>query len=1041
MIYGVPGVGNVAGAALGAAAGNSVGQLLATGDVDWDQVIKTAATAAVGAYGTTGYAATVGKAVGVTNAAAAQVVGNAIINSSLSGIEAALTGGNVEKSMLAGAVKGAALVSATNVAEAFLGKDGLASLSKLTTLTADQVANVFTSSLVNGITAEINNTGEFADVFGKSIVSSGIGEKAATEMDNAVKTKLKDNPEIRASVFNATKNITSVGTNAALSGRDVKDAIDKASAGIIISSGQAYRNELDRQEELAEARKKQLGATQQPVMVAGPPSAETLAQIQSQPTVSERLVFSDFVDTEDGGFQQTRVQGTRNDGSIYEYDIFTYEDGKVFYAAYNSDLQSEYFDTRPNLTNRNDLGLTSEEVASRDYTAGIDLRDTSGTGGAGRAVIGGGGAGGGGNAVGFNFIGVDSDGRERYDIDGNSFTLFVVNNQKILRNDKTFVELIPIVRPPNPNDPDPTPVVDLKENPEPKIPPKPEPPPPPEPPPVPLKPGEEAKGTEGVTGKEGEKGVAGGAPSQTPPQFTPEPTPSPAPRPTPAPAPNPRQAEIDAAAKEAEEERVKQEIARQQAEKAAQEQQRLDLERQQAEAEATAAKNAAEKKAAEERARKAAEEQARQAEQERLAREREAAAKAAAEKFERDVETARGAFETIIATTGQPTDFTVPEPVPSLDEGAFRYGDEDFSQFTEAKQAFDAVAGNLQNEIDRLNTLKSEATATFNGFDPAVQERLRAEFNAEVADLDDQIGTLTGQRDEATARSNTTGQQLADAERFVAQIRQERINKIAQAKLLRADEDRRRFEDEQQRFNNEVDRLEAAIARAEQEEQSSQSRQVDAFQKRKRLQGEGLLTGDVSSLLEAELDDLVRNQMRAEREQERSEAQRLGLVAPQQPGDPTRDISDTDILRLLGLGPGEGERFGFEGDTDGPSAGEGPGASDVGEAGGAGDEGEGPGAGEFGVGPGAGEEGLGPGGGGTGGEGSGEVTTRLSPSLIFDRETGGRPETTPFASRVTGEALASILGEKEPLFGGDDDEQRAVWNRRSLKLLSRALGL
>jgi hypothetical protein len=42
--------------------------------------------------------------------------------------------------------------------------------------------------------------------------------------------------------------------------------------------------------------------------------------------------------------------------------------------------------------------------------------------------------------------------------------------------------------------------------------------------------------------------------------------------------------------------------------------------------------------------------------------------------------------------------------------------------------------------------------------------------------------------------------------------------------------------------------------------------------------------------------------------------------------------------------------------------------------------------------------------------------------------------------KVTGEALASILGEKEPLFGGDEDEQRAVWNRRSLRL-RRALGL
>jgi hypothetical protein len=49
-------------------------------------------------------------------------------------------------------------------------------------------------------------------------------------------------------------------------------------------------------------------------------------------------------------------------------------------------------------------------------------------------------------------------------------------------------------------------------------------------------------------------------------------------------------------------------------------------------------------------------------------------------------------------------------------------------------------------------------------------------------------------------------------------------------------------------------------------------------------------------------------------------------------------------------------------------------------------------------------------------------------------------EPVSLSSRITGEALASILGEKEPLFGGDEDEQRAVWNRRSLRL-RRALGL
>ncbi len=48
-------------------------------------------------------------------------------------------------------------------------------------------------------------------------------------------------------------------------------------------------------------------------------------------------------------------------------------------------------------------------------------------------------------------------------------------------------------------------------------------------------------------------------------------------------------------------------------------------------------------------------------------------------------------------------------------------------------------------------------------------------------------------------------------------------------------------------------------------------------------------------------------------------------------------------------------------------------------------------------------------------------------------------ETPAISTRVTGEAGEGILGEKEPIFGGDEDEQRAVWNRRSLRL-RRALG-
>lgn len=71
------------------------------------------------------------------------------------------------------------------------------------------------------------------------------------------------------------------------------------------------------------------------------------------------------------------------------------------------------------------------------------------------------------------------------------------------------------------------------------------------------------------------------------------------------------------------------------------------------------------------------------------------------------------------------------------------------------------------------------------------------------------------------------------------------------------------------------------------------------------------------------------------------------------------------------------------------------------------------------------------------------VSDKVMPATVVSRETPSfapRGTTPGYGTRVTGETLTGILGEKEPLFGGDEDEQRAVWNRRSLRL-RRALGL
>jgi len=147
-------------------------------------------------------------------------------------------------------------------------------------------------------------------------------------------------------------------------------------------------------------------------------------------------------------------------------------------------------------------------------------------------------------------------------------------------------------------------------------------------------------------------------------------------------------------------------------------------------------------------------------------------------------------------------------------------------------------------------------------------------------------------------------------------------------------------------------------------------------------------------------------------------------------------ISDEDIIRLI------------QGEIGTPGGGEGEGAP--------GEEGAGVGEGEEGVGPGAGEEGEGEGvageGTGTGegvgpgaGEGGGEIAPTpeiLLPSPVITtvgRRTFQRPgQVAPY--RVTGQDESGILGRKGPIFGGDEDLQRAEWNRRSLRL-RRLLGL
>jgi hypothetical protein len=798
--------------------------------------IKGAVSGAIGAIGSTTYATEVGTALGIKGAAA-PIVGNAVINAGLSGIAAVATGGNIGKSMLDGAIKGAALAGATEFAEAILGKELIASLAEATGLDKKQVESIFTTSVANGVTAEVSGQGEFLETLGISLVAQGVGAKSANLMKGAMKDVLDKDPEIMASVLTATGGIATTATNAFFRGEDVGEALKNNAPGIILSSVQAYQSEADRQDEIkrkqeeaaAAQREKELGAVQQPPAtgdaVEGAPAIEgegagevSLGESPLQVAgdelgfetgldliktlerealsgIGEEEIRREIVQDEGFTYEVKLVQGVRDDGSLYEYKIIVDQDGSVSYEWNPSFTESVASRERPDLRSSppetavpsdrvNLFGTTQEDlrpVAVPDeppIVVGIDLRkygDPSLSGGDALIRSTEGPTGFTETAGIFQFIGTEpTSGLQKYKIGNQSFTFIMLpGKQPALLNDVADIVLIPREEPSS--DPTQPPKLTFDER--------------------PLE------------------------------DFTPPPEDVPPP---------------------------------------------------------------------------------------------------------------------------EPEDVPPPEPT-KLPPGTAADRDEGASGTAGEKGAAGGLTG--------------------------LEEQRRKERDATISRIvEEELSRLTSQ--------------LTQAENEAQQ---------AAKNLQRAQEQQRKFT-------------------------------APDFV--------AISGPDLASSLEQETQFATDAAERAE-DARAAAAEGVVDIGALQRGEQT--LTDEQILGYLRTG--QLPPAGGEGDGEPGTRGPGTGADEEGPGTGSLDRGDGTGAGDRGTGPGAGKEGLGPGGGGTGGEGSGEVTTRLSPSLIFDRETGGRPETTPFSSRVTGEALASILGEKEPLFGGDDDEQRAVWNRRSLKLLSRALGL
>jgi hypothetical protein len=455
----IPGIGEALhSTAFGQAIGATASTVLAGGvtgatiaELSGGNPVTGFVTGGLSAFGTNAYATNVGNALGVYGAAA-PIVGNAVLNAGISGLIASATGANVEKSMLTGGLVGGAIASAPKIANTLLGGEAnVKSISTSLGMGLLQTQELIATSIADAIIAEAQGVDGFGSALGKSLVSRGVSTVVANQAVNLVSNNITQDPESLRFVFDTTRGAAGVAVNAALNKQDVGDALKFAAPSIILQASLSFsevpETDADRITAIIEDQLQTGGISGDGVQVAAGDGVSGLASAPPE--------------------LQTEIDNTETALANAE-------------QAYQENPDTNTLDFIKDTQNY--LSGLYDQVSGA--TAGFDFRDFSADrGGQGYALVGGGGYAPSGNVTGWNFIGFDSAGNQQFDVGGESFTLFVVNNQEILRNDKTFVELIPIVRPSNPTDPNSTPVVDLKENPDPKVPPKP-PPEPPEPPPA-----------------------------------------------------------------------------------------------------------------------------------------------------------------------------------------------------------------------------------------------------------------------------------------------------------------------------------------------------------------------------------------------------------------------------------------------------------------------------------------------------------------------------------------------------------------------------
>jgi hypothetical protein len=177
-----------------------------------------------GAAGTAATAASIGNSLGVTGAGAT-TVGAAVLGSASSSVLAAITGGDVVKSAISGAITSGTGANASDIGTFVAGgADNVTAIADALKLTEKQVTTAITNAVTSGVVSAAVTGSDVTTAITSTLASSVVGSYTTNLIANV--PDLKDSATLIG-------NVAKVATKAIVSGTDVGDALVNSIPSII----------------------------------------------------------------------------------------------------------------------------------------------------------------------------------------------------------------------------------------------------------------------------------------------------------------------------------------------------------------------------------------------------------------------------------------------------------------------------------------------------------------------------------------------------------------------------------------------------------------------------------------------------------------------------------------------------------------------------------------------------------------------------------------------------------------------------------------